>query len=410
MVLLLAWFCYLHSFLFADCSVDPLSVHRGILHIYIYSYMDLAALYAFRAALRCAYKHRTTLISYVFAGSFYSPTGITGASKSQFPVSGHLQATSQTPFNPQSHSSTTISSKIPICDINSVQYMSHGSAQPRIRQEQCGTKSLDNGCNTGRSYGLGVSSISSISNGEALKKPLSPPAYESDGRAYSQKSPPHQKQGHTQINSAVIVSSGSLENHTQIPNAPIQTTISSSTDDLDHRLSSSVHLSETRSTDHNALSTNNDTIPGNGPLALNAGSTVSGFQVTAANAGGLQMGMSMSSSQFLTASISSTASSAAFPHPNTGLSTSASESGLNGFSEEGGTGVDFSSRNGNEKVDVTTTGPGAEQIPNVYINGLPARFPEAALFDLCCEYGPIKQLRTFTRHIGDTESGYGFVL
>ena len=47
---------------------------------------------------------------------------------------------------------------------------------------------------------------------------------------------------------------------------------------------------------------------------------------------------------------------------------------------------------------------------NVYINGLPPHFPEDQLFALAAPYGPIRSVRTFTRHVRDNESGYGFVL
>ncbi|TFK25355.1 hypothetical protein FA15DRAFT_693841 [Coprinopsis marcescibilis] len=48
--------------------------------------------------------------------------------------------------------------------------------------------------------------------------------------------------------------------------------------------------------------------------------------------------------------------------------------------------------------------------PNVYINGLPPHFPEDQLYALCAPFGEVKSVRTFTRHVRDSESGYGFVL
>jgi hypothetical protein len=48
--------------------------------------------------------------------------------------------------------------------------------------------------------------------------------------------------------------------------------------------------------------------------------------------------------------------------------------------------------------------------PNVYINGLPPHFPEDQLFALTAPFGPVKSVRSFTRHVGDRASGYGFVL
>ncbi|KAI3615635.1 rcop c3 [Moniliophthora roreri] len=47
---------------------------------------------------------------------------------------------------------------------------------------------------------------------------------------------------------------------------------------------------------------------------------------------------------------------------------------------------------------------------NVYINGLPPHCPEDQLFELAAPFGAIRSVRTFTRHIGEKESGYGFVL
>jgi hypothetical protein len=57
-----------------------------------------------------------------------------------------------------------------------------------------------------------------------------------------------------------------------------------------------------------------------------------------------------------------------------------------------------------------TASAGVVRTPNVYINGLAPHFPEDELFNLCTEFGPIRSVRTFTRHAKDTESGYGFVL
>lgn len=48
--------------------------------------------------------------------------------------------------------------------------------------------------------------------------------------------------------------------------------------------------------------------------------------------------------------------------------------------------------------------------PNVYINGLPPHYPEDHLFELCSGFGEIRSVRSFTRHVGEKESGYGFVL
>ncbi|KZT63830.1 hypothetical protein DAEQUDRAFT_85503 [Daedalea quercina L-15889] len=48
--------------------------------------------------------------------------------------------------------------------------------------------------------------------------------------------------------------------------------------------------------------------------------------------------------------------------------------------------------------------------PNVYINGLPPNFPEEELFKMTREFGMVVSVRTFTRHVCDKPSGYGFVL
>jgi RNA recognition motif-containing protein len=52
----------------------------------------------------------------------------------------------------------------------------------------------------------------------------------------------------------------------------------------------------------------------------------------------------------------------------------------------------------------------SNKTPNVYINGLPPHFPEEQLYALAAPYGPIRSVRTFTRHVKESESGYGFVL
>lgn len=52
----------------------------------------------------------------------------------------------------------------------------------------------------------------------------------------------------------------------------------------------------------------------------------------------------------------------------------------------------------------------SDKTPNVYINGLPPNFPEDQLFELAIPFGEVKSVRSFTRHVGEKESGYGFVL
>ncbi|KAH9852458.1 hypothetical protein C2E23DRAFT_181506 [Lenzites betulinus] len=48
--------------------------------------------------------------------------------------------------------------------------------------------------------------------------------------------------------------------------------------------------------------------------------------------------------------------------------------------------------------------------PNVYINGLPPNFPEEDLLAMTRPFGNVLSVRTFTRHVSDKPSGYGFVL
>lgn len=48
--------------------------------------------------------------------------------------------------------------------------------------------------------------------------------------------------------------------------------------------------------------------------------------------------------------------------------------------------------------------------PNVYINGLPPHFPDESLYLMTREFGTVRSVRTFTRHVGERLSGYGFVL
>lgn len=54
--------------------------------------------------------------------------------------------------------------------------------------------------------------------------------------------------------------------------------------------------------------------------------------------------------------------------------------------------------------------PDANLPPNVYINGLPPHFPETELYALAAPFGEVRSVRSFTRHVGERESGYGFVL
>ncbi|EIW77320.1 hypothetical protein CONPUDRAFT_168270 [Coniophora puteana RWD-64-598 SS2] len=55
-------------------------------------------------------------------------------------------------------------------------------------------------------------------------------------------------------------------------------------------------------------------------------------------------------------------------------------------------------------------GTDQERTPNVYINGLPPHFPEQDLHELARPYGEVKSVRSFTRHVSEKPTGYGFVL
>ncbi|KAG5643042.1 hypothetical protein DXG03_001654 [Asterophora parasitica] len=65
-------------------------------------------------------------------------------------------------------------------------------------------------------------------------------------------------------------------------------------------------------------------------------------------------------------------------------------------------------------ADIHSTSPASTstefKTANVYINGLPPHFPEERLFALASPFGPVRSVRTFTRHVRESESGYGFVL
>lgn len=72
----------------------------------------------------------------------------------------------------------------------------------------------------------------------------------------------------------------------------------------------------------------------------------------------------------------------------------------------------YSNASGDDgSVDNTVTQTSGDyKTPNVYINGLPPHFPEDQLFELASPFGEIRSVRSFTRHVGEKESGYGFVL
>ncbi|KAF8628059.1 hypothetical protein AX17_006062 [Amanita inopinata Kibby_2008] len=68
--------------------------------------------------------------------------------------------------------------------------------------------------------------------------------------------------------------------------------------------------------------------------------------------------------------------------------------------------VETQDKHNNNYIDLDNS----HKTPNVYINGLPPHFPEEQLYALAAPYGPIRSVRTFTRHVKESESGYGFVL
>ncbi|KAF8335617.1 hypothetical protein F5887DRAFT_1250778 [Amanita rubescens] len=51
----------------------------------------------------------------------------------------------------------------------------------------------------------------------------------------------------------------------------------------------------------------------------------------------------------------------------------------------------------------------SHKTPNVYINGLPPHFPEEQLYALAAPFGAIRSVRTFTRHVKESESGCLYV-
>ncbi|KAK1224885.1 hypothetical protein PQX77_012198 [Marasmius sp. AFHP31] len=99
-------------------------------------------------------------------------------------------------------------------------------------------------------------------------------------------------------------------------------------------------------------------------------------------------------------SISPSASSTLNPHaaehiPSSNIASSNREGGLASSDSTSSDGFGLDSQN---------------KTPNVYINGLPPHFPEDQLFELAAQFGEIRSVRSFTRHVGEKESGYGFVL
>ncbi|KAH9477570.1 Sporulation-specific protein 5 [Psilocybe cubensis] len=93
-----------------------------------------------------------------------------------------------------------------------------------------------------------------------------------------------------------------------------------------------------------------------------------------------------------------------------GLPSSQSENFLSTFDATSPGGSSPSSSTFPTSASDPTLGNAGQKTPNVYINGLPPHFPEDQLFALASPYGEIRSVRTFTRHVRDSESGYGFVL
>ncbi|EPQ53541.1 hypothetical protein GLOTRDRAFT_139741 [Gloeophyllum trabeum ATCC 11539] len=59
---------------------------------------------------------------------------------------------------------------------------------------------------------------------------------------------------------------------------------------------------------------------------------------------------------------------------------------------------------------VSSTSGTSFKTPNVYINGLPPNFPEEQLYNMTKDFGGVVSVRTFTRHVSERPTGYGFVL
>jgi hypothetical protein len=136
---------------------------------------------------------------------------------------------------------------------------------------------------------------------------------------------------------------------------------------------------------------------GAGPLSL--GSCLATANAGSSHQGQMGMGMTSVSPASVRERISPT------PYANRIFTSSLSDPALCGLADGG---------NGSESTgsvsENDTAMSGVVKTPNVYINGLAPHFPEDELFNLCSEFGPIRSVRTFTRHAKESESGYGFVL
>ena len=97
-------------------------------------------------------------------------------------------------------------------------------------------------------------------------------------------------------------------------------------------------------------------------------------------------------------------------HANSALNNAAPNNApFHSSVSESALGGDFGSGMTREQETDSGVDP-SQKTPNVYINGLPPHYPEDELFNLASEFGSIRSVRTFTRHVRDSESGYGFVL
>ncbi|GJE86426.1 hypothetical protein PsYK624_025060 [Phanerochaete sordida] len=71
---------------------------------------------------------------------------------------------------------------------------------------------------------------------------------------------------------------------------------------------------------------------------------------------------------------------------------------------------DLGSQCSSSSLSSQASGDAGLRTPNVYINGLPPNFPEDKLLEMTSQYGEVLSVRTFTRHVSEKPSGYGFVL
>lgn len=80
------------------------------------------------------------------------------------------------------------------------------------------------------------------------------------------------------------------------------------------------------------------------------------------------------------------------------------------FSSSSSFSPDLSSQSSSGSISAQAGSDGTLRTPNVYINGLPPNFPEDKLLEMTSQYGEVLSVRTFTRHVSEKPSGYGFVL